>query len=342
MMTSKELVKATLEFRNTTGRAPRQLWSLPIATDRYPEETARLMRDFPADIVGVGAPLAEPTIARGNPFAAGEYVDEFGCVFTNIQPGVIGEVKHPQIGEDDPEWHGADRVHIPEEWLTFRVDDVNRAIDGSDRFILSGCNPRPFEQLQFIRGTTNFYMDLMDPPAGMLAFMRKLHDFYCRLMEKWAQTDVDALTFMDDWGSQRKLLIPPRVWEEYFKPMYRDYIDIAHSHGKKIFMHSDGQILEIYPHLVELGLDAVNSQVFCMGIDNLVPFAGKITFWGEIDRQRLLPFGTTDEITAAVRELYAKLWKNGGCIAQFEFGPGAKPENAYEAFRAWDEVSDKA
>jgi hypothetical protein len=70
----------------------------------------------------------------------------------------------------------------------------------------------------------------------------------------------------------------------------------------------------------------------------LIPYKGKITFWGEIDRQHLLPHATTAEIDAAVREVYAKLWDNGGCVAQLEFGPGAKPENAYQAYKTWQEL----
>jgi hypothetical protein len=121
--------------------------------------------------------------------------------------------------------------------------------------------------------------------------------------------------------------------------MYKDYIDIAHGAGKKMFMHSDGHTLSIYPHLVELGLDAFNSQIWCMGIDNLRPFAGKITFWGEMDRQHKLPEATPGQIDAAVREWHAKLWKDGGCIAQCEFGAGAKPENVRQVFATWQEVT---
>lgn len=122
-------------------------------------------------------------------------------------------------------------------------------------------------------------------------------------------------------------------------PLYRDYINIAHSHNKKIFMHSDGNILLIYPELIGLGLDAINSQLFCMGIENLKPFAGKITFWGEIDRQYLLPYGSADEIQAGVQKIYDNLWKNGGCIAQCEFSIGGKPKNVYKVYSAWDEIS---
>ena len=156
-----------------------------------------------------------------------------------------------------------------------------------------------------------------------------MHDFYCRHVEKWAQTDVDGIQFIDDWGSQKSLLINPRLWDEIFRPMYQDYIDIAKKYGKKTFMHSDGYTLDLFPRLIDMGLDAINSQIFCMGVDKLAPFRGKITFWGEIDRQHMLPEGTLADIDAAVEEVYSKLWADGGCIAQCEFGAGAKAENVY-------------
>jgi hypothetical protein len=143
---------------------------------------------------------------------------------------------------------------------------------------------------------------------------------------------------MDDWGAQHALLINPQTWAEIFKPLYADYIEIAHRHGKKMFMHSDGHITAIYPHLIELGLDALNSQLFCMGVENLAQFAGKITFWGEIDRQYLLPRGTVDEIRDAVESVKETLWRDGGCIAQCEFGAGAKPENVYAVYESWSSL----
>jgi hypothetical protein len=125
---------------------------------------------------------------------------------------------------------------------------------------------------------------------------------------------------------------------ELFKPLYAEYVDIAHSNGKKIFMHSDGHILAIYPHLVEIGVDALNSQLFCMGVENLSQYAGSITFWGEIDRQHLLPNATDSEIAEAVGSVKESLWKEGGCIAQCEFGAGANPDNVYAVYKAWSTI----
>ncbi len=336
-MTSKERVLATLEFRNTADRVPRQLWSLPWAQDCYPDMMRRLEEEFEWDFSGPEAVLKERPKTKGDAYTPGEYVDEWGCVFTNIHKGVIGEVKQPIVVEED--WSDAGNVHIPEELLSFDIDQVNRSCQArQDKFLMSGCCPRPFEQLQFIRGTADLYMDLMDPPQELLEFMKRMHDYYCRLMTKWAKTDVDALNMMDDWGSQNDLLISPALWEEFFMPMYRDYIQIAHSHGKKIFMHSDGNILRIIPGLIDLGLDAVNSQLFCMGVENLAPYRGKITFWGEIDRQHLLPSGSREDIDRAVELVYRTLWQDGGCIAQCEFGPGANPDNVYRVFEKWSGI----
>lgn len=336
-MTSKELVLSTLEFRNKEGRVPRQLWQLPWASNNYPEMLKKLDKDFEWDITGPDVVYAEKTISRGDACEIGEYVDEWGCVFTNIHSGIIGEVKKPLILDD--EWADSDNVHIPEELLSFDIDQVNRSCaEKSDKFLMSGCCPRPFEQLQFIRGTVNLYMDLMDPSEGMMKFIGKMHDFYCRLLEKWAKTDVDALNMMDDWGSQNDLLINPQVWEEIFMPMYKDYIDIAHSHGKKMFMHSDGNTLRIIPKLIDIGLDAMNAQIFCIGVDNLAQYKGKLTFWGEIDRQHLIPHGTTEDIDNAVQKVYDTLWQDGGCIAQCEFGPGANPDNVYRIFEKWSSL----
>jgi hypothetical protein len=297
-------------------------------------ELARIQRTYPDDVVYAPGFNTKQDLSRGDPYAVGECTDAWGCVITNVQPGVIGQVKHPIVTGE--EWEDADNAHIPVEWLSIDKDKVNRFCKETDRFVIAQVFPRPFEQLQFVRGSENLYMDLILRPKGLYAFIGKMHAFYCELLETWARTDVDGIFFMDDWGAQRSLLINPKTWAEVFKPLYQDYIGIAHRHGKRAFMHSDGFILDIYPHLIDIGLDAINSQVFCMTPEALAAFKGKITFWGEMDRQHLLPHGTPTDISTAVKRVKECLWQDGGCIAQCEFGAGAKPENVLEVFRSWD------
>lgn len=335
-MTSRELVRKTLEFENRTGRVPREMWLLPWAKKYHKAMVDRIHKEFEDDIVTAPNLIPKSKVSYGDPYIIGEYVDDWGCKFDNIQEGVIGEVKEALI--KDEEWEDMDNVHIPVEWLEFDADAANQFCRSTDKFVIAGCNPRPFEQLQFIRTTEELYMDLVDPSENMKKFMGKMHTFYCDLVEKWAKTDVDAISFMDDWGSQRSLLINPKMWDEYFRPMYKDYISIAKKYGKKTFMHSDGNTLDIYPRMIELGLDAFNTQIFCIGVDQLEQFRGRITFWGEIDRQHILPEGNVEDVQKAVKDVYEKLWANGGCIAQCEFGPGAKPENVYAVYETWNSM----
>lgn len=339
-MTSRELVKNTLEFKNT-ARAPRDMWLLPWAEINYPEELKKIIQDFPQDMIGAPSFLLKTPVTTGSEYETGEYVDEWGCRFININRGTIGEVKEPILAAEDEEWDDISAVHIPEELLTINISRINEFCANTDKFVMSGCCPRPFERLQFIRGTENLYIDLMFRPKKMMAFIKRMHEFYCDQLTQWAKTDVDGMSFMDDWGSQKALLVNPAIWVDIFKPMYKDYIDIIHSYGKKAFMHSDGYTLDIIPHMIDLGLDAMNLQIFCIGIDKLEPFKGKITFWGEIDRQHLLPHGSVQDIENAVGLVREKLWSNGGCIAQCEFGAGARPENVYAVFKTWNELTDR-
>jgi hypothetical protein len=334
-MTSRELVRQTLEFSGP-ARIPRQLWLLPWAEDHYPEELARIRERYPDDLLSVPPFYLQPLPTSGEEYSPGIFIDEWGCVFENRQKGLMGEVKEPLLND----WRDWERVRIPRERLSVDVGRVNDFCFNHDEFILSRSLGRPFEQLQFIRRSDNLYLDLAERSPELFRLLGRIHEFYCAETEIWAQTEVDALVFSDDWGGQHSLLISPTLWQEIFKPLYRDYIDIAHRHGKYAFMHSDGYITAILPDLIELGLDALNSQLFCMDIEELGRrFRGLLTFWGEIDRQHLLPFGTAEEIKKAVRRTKDALFRAGGVIAQCEFGAGASPANVALVFQAWEELA---
>jgi uroporphyrinogen decarboxylase len=121
--------------------------------------------------------------------------------------------------------------------------------------------------------------------------------------------------------------------------MYADYCSILHSAGKHVFFHSDGNISEIYPDLIEIGIDALNSQLFAMDIEELGrKYKGRITFWGEIDRQYVLPFGSVEDVKSTVRRVRRAFDDGkGGVIAQCEWGNDVTKENIEAVFAAWME-----
>ncbi|MFB0566060.1 MAG: uroporphyrinogen decarboxylase family protein [Candidatus Aminicenantaceae bacterium] len=334
-MNSRELVQKTLTFCSPE-KIPRQIWVLPWAEERYADFLHRLKLSFPDDIVIAPAVYKVPLKTNGDPYSQGTYIDEWGCTFTNPVNGIIGTVQIPLISD----WEDLNRIKEPESVLSLDQDAVNKFCRETDCFVLSGTTVRPFERLQFLRTMKQAFLDLAEQPPDLFELLNRIHRFYCKEVETWANTEVDAIALMDDWGTQNRLMVSPDLWRRTFKPMYKEYADIARHSSKYVFMHSDGYIIDIIPDLIEIGIDALNSQVDCMGISTLGErFRGRITFWGEIDRQNLLPYGSRQEIRQAVLEMWNQFYAEGGVIAQCEFGIGAKPENVFTVFEAWDALS---
>ena len=330
-MTSRERVRKTLTFE-LPERVPRQAWILPWAEERYPEVVRKLRTEYPDDIVADPQVYKNPLKTVGERYKPGIYIDEWGCIFKNVESGIIGIAHRPCLSS----WKDLERFHPPEETLTVDRDSVNAFCKEIDQFVLGGSIVRPFERLQFIRTMGMAMIDLVEQPPELFALLRHIHDHYCKEVEVWAKTDVDAISLMDDWGVQTGLMVSPLIFRDFFKPMYRDYVEIAKHYGKFVFMHSDGYILDIIQDFIDVGIDALNAQIFCMGVEELGErFKGKLTFWGEIDRQHILPNGSKKDIEKAVRAIKENLYDNGGVIAQCEFGPGAKPENVVGVFEAW-------
>lgn len=334
MMNSRDLVRKTLAF-DSPERIPRHVWILPWAEEKYPDVIKTLHKDFPDDIVDAPAVYKEHLGTVGDRYSPGVYVDEWGCTFDNLQSGTIGIVQKPLIAD----WKELEDFQVPEAVLSLDKEEVNAFCKQTDKFVLAGTVVRPFERLQFIRTMEQALIDLVERPSELFELLNRVHEHYCKEVEVWASTDVDAVALMDDWGTQRAMITSPEIFRKIFKPMYRDYAEIARKYGKHVFMHSDGYIIDIIPDLIEVGVNALNSQVFCMGVKELGErFCGKITFWGEIDRQHFLPQGSRQEIEQAVHEMWTHLYADGGVIAQCEFGLEAKPENVLAVFETWNSL----
>jgi len=332
-MTSRERVIRALNCRNP-DRAPRDLWYLPGVELYRRDELEAVLERYPTDFHGPDARYGVGKLSRGTPNTVGNSTDEWGCVWYVAEKGVVGEVKEHPLAD----WDALDDLAAPWELLD-QADfgAVNAQCTKTDRFVRAGTSVRPFERMQFLRGSENLFMDLACQPPELGVLRDRLHEFYLREIELWAQTNVDGVAFMDDWGSQGNLLIDPALWRTLFKPLYADYCAILKRAGKYVFFHSDGYIEPIIEDLIEIGVDALNSQLFCMDIEELAArFKGRITFWGEICRQHVLPFGSVDEVCAAVRRVRQALDDgSGGVIAQCEWGLRDPRENIEAVYETW-------
>ncbi len=334
-MTGRERVKATLTFNNP-DRPPRDLWTLPYILLFRQDELDAIREAYPMDFVSINRSPERVEKYKQNAAKVGSYTDDWGSVWHVAEIGVSGEVRHPILAD----WANLATFQPP--WHLIRnqdMDIIKRACQSTDKFTLSDRTVRPFEQLQFLRGTEALYYDIGYGTAEFRTLLEMVHEYYLEDVAGWCKTNVDGIGMMDDWGSNRNLLINPKTWRELFKPLYKEYCDMIHAAGKFAFFHSDGDISAIYGDLIEVGMDAINSQLFVMDIEEIARlYKGRVTFWGEIDRQHVLPFGTPEDVREAVMRVRRALDDGtGGVIAQCAWGKDNSKENVEAVFRSWTE-----
>jgi len=365
-MTSRERVRRALTFR-CPDRVPRDLWTLGTIPKWHKAELDAVLARFPGDFerapVSYGAsdravalkgdnePYAEeldPVAigakdAHGDALAGclvGRYTDEWGSEWEVLEPGICGEVTQPALAD----WSRFASYTPPDEVLDgLDISSSFNFYAQTDKFVIAHSSVQPFQRLMFLRGFENVMLDLGYKSARLLDLLHMVHEFYVRELRLLAPIAADAIMFRDDWGTQTNLLISPGQWRRIFKPLYAEYCRIIHEAGKFVFYHSDGNISKIYPDLIEIGVDAINSQLFCMDIEALAAHhRGEITLWGEIDRQQVLAFGTPDDVRAAVRRVRRAFDDGrGGLIAQCEWGNDNSRENIAAVFEAWSEPLDR-
>ncbi|MCM0372002.1 methyltransferase [Bacteroides fragilis] len=129
-----------------------------------------------------------------------------------------------------------------------------------------------------------------------------------------------VLTCGTDFGSQESQFCSIDTFRELWLPHYRRMNDWIHQHTTwKIFKHSCGAIIPILPGLIEAGFDIINPvQINAKDMDSRrlkEEFGSRLTFWGGgVDTQKILPFGTPDEIRRHVKEQCEILGRDGGFV----------------------------
>ncbi|MBN1445904.1 MAG: hypothetical protein JW957_07350 [Candidatus Omnitrophica bacterium] len=317
-------------------RLPRDIWGWGYIQRNRPDDWRRVTERFPLDIARLPSILGVSLrdTRKGVKGEDRNYVDDWGAVWRSLQAGVSGEVENSPLAD----WGALADYRPPLEMLEHPAEvSVAEACDGTECFRLGEIGAGPFERMQILRGVENLFLDLAAPDENFRTLLDMVHDFYLQHYSLWCLTGADAVAMGDDWGSQKALLISPVRWRSIFKPLYAEYFNLLHRAGKKVFFHSDGMILDIIPDLIEIGADVLNCQIDCMDINELGRnFGGRIVFWGEPDRQRVMPFGTAAEVRAEVRKLCDNLALNSrGLIAQLYWGIDVPTENVMAAFEEY-------
>jgi uroporphyrinogen decarboxylase len=130
--------------------------------------------------------------------------------------------------------------------------------------------------------------------------------------------DVDLICTGDDLGTQDRLLISPQIYRNIIKPRQKELIaHIKHYTSAKIYYHTCGNVIDILDDLIDIGVEILDPvQPKSMDTKVLSDIYGdRLIFFGGIDEQEVLPFGTTDDVKREVFLRFETLGKNGRWIA---------------------------
>lgn len=180
------------------------------------------------------------------------------------------------------------------------------------------------KQPKGIRSVVEWYMSTAMRQDYLHQVFEKEIDIAIANYEKlWAalgdKIDV-VLTCGTDFGSQESQFCSIDTFRELWLPHYRRMNDWIHQHTTwKIFKHSCGAIIPILPGLIEAGFDIINPvQINAKDMDSRrlkEEFGSQLTFWGGgVDTQKILPFGTPDEIRRHVMGQCEILGRDGGFV----------------------------
>jgi len=117
--------------------------------------------------------------------------------------------------------------------------------------------------------------------------------------------DIDAVYFGDDWGQQNGLIMGYDTWKEFIFPQLKRMYDVVTSAGKTVFIHSCGDVDELFDDLIGIGLRCFNPfQPEVMDIDALhTRYSGRLSFWGGLSTQTTLPYGTSEDVRKETEHL---------------------------------------
>jgi uroporphyrinogen decarboxylase len=326
-ITPKERVRAALNFEET-DIVPYDIIMEPEVEDRLNEHYGG--RDWENRIEKHMLFVSFPVMAQPEMIDEKHVKDEYGCVW-DLSARPLHLVSFPL---QEPSLEGYDFDAVQKVVLN-SLDNAsaNLIIESEpDAFVLGQLNFGLFERSWTLRGFENVLVDCILNTAFYEELLDRILEMHLATIDRMCEFPIDAVFLGDDWGDQRGVIFGPERWRRLFKPRVRKLYDRIHAHGKLAITHCCGNIFELIPDLIEVGLDGLESlQPEAMNVYEIKRKFGKnLRLWGGLGTQQLLPFGTPQEVRAEIRRLISEMGKGSGYIlaAAKPLMPEVPAENA--------------
>jgi uroporphyrinogen decarboxylase len=211
---------------------------------------------------------------------------------------------------------------FPDPHAPGRFDMARREIDrfGRDYFVIGDVELSLFELAWHLAGMEKYLIGMALEEDWAAELDQRVEDWTTGLALSLVDAGVDALWFGEDLGSQTSMLISPEQWRARYKPRHKRMINRVKTANPEVvvIMHSDGAVAPLLDDFIELGIEVYNPvQPNVPGSDPEMlarKYGGRISFFGGIDQQVLLPTGDKAAISREIRERARILGARGGYL----------------------------
>jgi uroporphyrinogen decarboxylase len=312
-MTNKQWVLSTA-LRHQPGRVPFNFAYSPVALEliekHYGSQCIEETFDFP---IRMSAPTSIKPLycdpGRFGPYAT----DEFGVTWTTSGIDRGSPVRCPLSSDS------LDGYSFPDPSAPYRFEALpDFCSKNSGNFTVIWVGDL-WERATFMRGMENILVDVSLNPAFVEELLDRLAAYILQTLEiLFSRFSFDCIAVSDDYGTQEALVMSPGAWRRLVKPRLKEIYARAKKHGRYVFHHSCGNVEEIIPDLVEIGLDILHPvQPEAMDRRRLKSeYGADLCLCGGLGTQELMPSGTPAQVREEVRTLKERMGSDGGYILE--------------------------
>ena len=268
------------------------------------------------------------------------WTDRFGITW---EMGMAGVVPFPKGNPLEDIETQLDKYKFPDpNGLVMNPDALERlkTIDRDKYFVVGNMTYFCFERAWALMGMDNFLAAIIEFPDQVHYMLHELAKYARGVFDRYLELGADAVSFSEDLGTQKALMMSPAHFREFFIPEYKYAFENVLKVNKMVNFHSCGCVTEIAGDLADIGITILNPiQARANDLHTIKKDVyGKMALDGGIDTH-LIMTGTPEDVRKEVIRVIEILKEGGGYICgPDQYFPDMPAENIAMLWKTAKEV----